>query len=98
MIEPIISNMVDIVDFSAYTTSMARRRHHRSSFLKHKRKYRKHGAFQLKLKQQTVYTVAAIWMWLFAGIITISFFGEGTLLTSLREELNYNLGWAMYGL
>jgi DNA segregation ATPase FtsK/SpoIIIE, S-DNA-T family len=90
--------MVDIVDFSAYTRFMARRRHHSRSVFHHKRKYKKHSPFQLKLKQQTVYTVAAIWMWLFAGIITISFFGEGTLLTTLREELTYNLGWVMYGL
>ncbi len=76
---------------------MARKRHRRS-FLRHKRKYRKHSPFQLKLKQQTVHTVAAIWLWLFAGTITISFFGEGALLTQLREELFYNLGWIVYGL
>ncbi len=74
---------------------MARRRH---KLFSRKRKYHKQSPFQLKLKQQTVYTVGAIWLWLFAGIITISFFGEGGLLTRLREELMYNIGWTMYGL
>ena len=63
-----------------------------------KRKYRKHGPFQLKLKKQTVYTVGAIWLWLFAGLITLSFFGEGELLTRLRDELMLHVGWAMYTL
>ena len=71
----------------------------RRSLLRHgKRKYRKKSPFQLKLKQQTVYTVAAIWLWLFAGIVTLSFFGEGALLTRLREELLFHIGWTMYGL
>jgi DNA segregation ATPase FtsK/SpoIIIE, S-DNA-T family len=75
---------------------MARRR--RKLFSGGKRKYKKRSPFQLKLKQQTIYTVGAIWLWLFAGIITISFFGEGALLTRLREELTFNIGWTMYGL
>lgn len=64
----------------------------------HKRKYKKHGGFQIKLKQQTVYTVGAIWLWLFAAIISVSFFGEGSLLTTLREELLLHIGWVMFGL
>ncbi|MEK7065411.1 MAG: DNA translocase FtsK, partial [Patescibacteria group bacterium] len=64
---------------------------------RHYRKRRSHfGA--VKLKKQTVYTVAAIWMWLFAGTITLAFFGEGTLLTQLRNEITYHIGWGMYGL
>ena len=70
----------------------------RRSFFGGKRKYRRHNPFALKLKQQTVYTVAAIWLWLFAGIVTLSFFGEGALLTRLREELLLHLGWTMYAL
>jgi S-DNA-T family DNA segregation ATPase FtsK/SpoIIIE len=75
---------------------MARKRH--STFGGNKRKYKKRSPFQLKLKQQTVYTVGAIWLWLFAAIITISFFGEGALLTRLREELLLHVGWVMFGL
>lgn len=52
----------------------------------------------MKLKKQTVYTVGAIWLWLFAIIITLSFFGDGALLTRLREELVYHVGWVMFGL
>ncbi len=74
---------------------MSKKRHAASV---HKRKYRKRSHFGLKLKQQTVYTIAAIWLWLFAGIVTLSFFGEGLLLTRLREELLLHVGWIMYGL
>jgi S-DNA-T family DNA segregation ATPase FtsK/SpoIIIE len=63
-----------------------------------RRHYHKRSPFTLKLKKQTVYTVGAIWLWLFAGTITLSFFGDGVLLTRLREELTINLGWIMYGL
>ncbi|MEK7544125.1 MAG: DNA translocase FtsK [Patescibacteria group bacterium] len=61
-----------------------------------RRRYKKHSPFQFKLKQQTVYTVGAIWMWLFAAVITLSFFGEGTVLTSLRDALTTHVGWIMY--
>lgn len=63
---------------------------------KAKRKYHKRSPFKFKLKKQTVYTVGAVWIWLFAAAIALSFVGEGTLLTMLREELVLNLGWAMY--
>ena len=70
----------------------------RHKFRKSRRKYHKKNPLNLKLKKQTVYTVGAIWLWLFAGAITLSFFSEGVLMTKLREELLYNLGWTMYGL
>ncbi len=63
---------------------------------KSKRKYHKRKGFGLKLKKQTVYTVAAIWFWLFAGAICLSFFGEGSMLSSLRESLMGRFGWVMY--
>ncbi len=64
---------------------------------KHRRKYRRHHkGFGLKLKKQTVYTVAAIWFWLFAATIALSFFGEGVILSSLRESLTAHFGWTMY--
>ena len=63
-----------------------------------RRHYRKRSPFHLKLKKQTVYTVGAIWLWLFAAFITLSFFGEGTVFTRLREELTLHVGWVMYGL
>lgn len=61
-----------------------------------KRKYRRRNPFSFKLKKQTVATVGAIWLVLFAVVITVSFFGEGALLTRLREELVYQVGWLMY--
>lgn len=64
-----------------------------------KRHYRKRKARPpIKLKKQTVYTVGAIWMWLIAGTITVSFFGEGEVLTTLREELTYHIGWGIYAI
>lgn len=63
---------------------------------KSKRKYHKRKGIGLKLKKQTVYTVAAIWFWLFAGAICLSFFGEGSMLSSLRESLTGHFGWVMY--
>lgn len=65
---------------------------------KRKRAYKKRKGFGVKLKKQTVYTVGAIWLWLFAATITLAFFGEGSLLTRLREELTLHIGWGMYGL
>ncbi|MBI5019599.1 DNA translocase FtsK [Candidatus Gottesmanbacteria bacterium] len=65
-------------------------------FKKSKRKYHKRKGIGLKLKKQTVYTVAAIWFWLFAGAICLSFFGEGSMLSSLRESLSGRFGWVMY--
>lgn len=61
-----------------------------------RRRYKKQSPFRLKLKQQTVYTVGAIWLWLFAAVITLSFFGEGAVLSSLRDALTNHVGWIMY--
>lgn len=63
-----------------------------------KRRYHKRSPFHLKLKKQTVYTVGAVWLWLFAGTITLAFFGEGSVLTALREQLTYHIGWIWYAL
>lgn len=70
----------------------------RSFFGKGKRRYKRHSPFQfkLKLKTQTIYTVGAIWLWLFAAVITLSFFGEGAVLTALRDALVTHVGWIMY--
>jgi DNA segregation ATPase FtsK/SpoIIIE, S-DNA-T family len=62
-----------------------------------KRKYHKRKKVGLmKLKKQTVYTVGAIWLWLFAGAVTLSFFGQGTVLVHLREALTEHIGWTYY--
>lgn len=53
---------------------------------------------KIKLKKQTVYTVGAIWLWLFAAVVTLAFFGEGDVLSQLRRELTYHIGWGMYAL
>lgn len=63
-----------------------------------KRHYHKRSPLKLKLKKQTASTVGAVWLWLFAGMITLAFFGEGTVLTTLREQLLYHVGWVMYTL
>jgi len=63
---------------------------------KKRRRYHKRGPLSFKLKKQTVYTVGAIWLWLFAAIISFSFFLEGELLTRLRDELFWHFGWIMF--
>lgn len=65
---------------------------------KHKRKYKHRKKGGLKLKKQTVYTVAAIWLWLFAGFICLSFFGEGEIFSALRLNLTEHIGWIMFPL
>jgi cellulose synthase/poly-beta-1,6-N-acetylglucosamine synthase-like glycosyltransferase len=65
---------------------------------KKKRKYhhRRHHITGMKLKKQTVYTIGALWLWLFAIIITLSFFGEGYLLIQLKSLLFREFGWTFY--
>lgn len=50
----------------------------------------------MKLKKQTAYTVTAIWLWIFAGAVFLSFFGEGTALSRLYDALYTKIGWAIY--
>ena len=68
----------------------------RSFFGRGRRRYKKRSPFHFKLKTQTVYTVGAIWLWLFAAVITLSFFGEGAVLSTLRDALTLHVGWVMY--
>lgn len=76
---------------SFYTDSMKR-----SFFGRGRRRYKRRSPFHFKLKKQTVYTVGAIWLWLFAAVITLSFFGEGAVLSALRDALDIHVGWIMY--
>ncbi len=68
----------------------------RSFFGRGRRRYKRHSPFHFRLKQQTVYTVGAIWLWLFAAVVTLSFFGEGAVLSALRDALVAHVGWIMY--
>ena len=66
---------------------------------KRKRSYKKRGPLKMmKLKKQTVYTVGAVWLWLFSAVILLSFFIDAKMLSPLREELYSSLGWVMYPL
>lgn len=65
-------------------------------FGRRRRRYKRRSLFHFKLKKQTVSTVGAIWLWFFAAVITLSFFGEGALLTALQEILVKRVGWVMY--
>ncbi len=66
--------------------------------MQRKRHYRKRGPFHLKLKKQTIYTVASVWLWLFAAAIFLSFFGEGTALSRLRDAIYTKIGPLLYPL
>lgn len=48
---------------------------------------------KLKLKKNTVYTIAAVMLLGVAGIIGLSFFQEGTMLARVREEIINYFGW-----
>lgn len=61
-----------------------------------KRSYHRRSKSNFKLKKETIYTVSAIWFWLIAGMITLSFFGDGAVLERLRTELRGNFGWGMF--
>ncbi len=63
---------------------------------KRKRRYKRRNPLKIKLKKQTVSTVAAVWLWIFAAGIMLSFFGEGVLLNRLRDELTYEIGWTYF--
>lgn len=73
---------------------MAKRR--KKFLFTRKRRYHKRNPYSIKLKKQTIYTIAAIWLWIVAGAVTLSFFGEGTILTLLRDQLSTLVGWGMY--
>ncbi|MCX8009162.1 MAG: hypothetical protein N3A54_05705, partial [Patescibacteria group bacterium] len=60
--------------------------------------YRRRRGSQFTIKKETVYTVGAIWFWLIAGVITLSFFNDALLLTQVREELLARFGWGMYAI
>lgn len=63
---------------------------------KHRSYHRRKSPYQFKVKKETVFTVAAIWFWLVAAVISFSFFSDEAFLKKLNEELFGNLGWIMY--
>jgi S-DNA-T family DNA segregation ATPase FtsK/SpoIIIE len=65
---------------------------------KRRKKYRRRRKSipAVRLKKQTVYTVGAIWMWIFAIIITFSFFAEGYLVEMMRSVLWGRFGWTYF--
>lgn len=52
----------------------------------------------MDINKDTVRTVAAIWFWLIAAVVTFSFFGEGEFIVRLRDQLYGQLEWGMYGI
>ncbi len=61
-----------------------------------RRKYRHRSHFKIKLKKETVKTIGAIWMWLIAATIFLSFFGSGSPIHMIHDELFGQIGWATY--
>lgn len=49
--------------------------------------------FRIRLKQQTIYTIASVTLIAFAGVIFLSYFQEGIVLTRVREEIINFFGW-----
>jgi S-DNA-T family DNA segregation ATPase FtsK/SpoIIIE len=66
-----------------------------------KRKYHRHLRHRrqtvgIKLKKQTVYTVGAIWLWIFAIILTFSFFADGYVMELIRKWMSDRFGWSYF--
>lgn len=77
---------------------MGRKKVQKRKYTKRARKRRHTGAGQLKLKKETVHTIGAIWLWIFSGIISFSFFSDHEVLSYVRSELLLLLGWGYYTL
>src|SRR3989338_1413721 len=56
-----------------------------------KRAYRK--KLKIKLKKETIYTIVQIGLLGVAGIVTLSFFQQGTVLSYVNETVTRYLGW-----
>lgn len=59
-----------------------------------RKKGRRKAPFSFKLKRDTVLSIAAIGLWLVAGLIIISFSGQGRFLAAVQERLRDTFGMA----
>lgn len=59
-----------------------------------RKKGRRRAPFKLKLKKDTLYSIASIILMAVASIITISFSGQGEWLSSLNKSLGTSFGFA----
>lgn len=60
-----------------------------------RKKGRRRAPFKLKLKRDTLYSIASVILMAIAGIIIISFSGQGSLLAALNARLGQDFGFAM---
>jgi len=56
------------------------------------RRYRR-SFFKIKLKKQTIFTIAATFLFAAAGLIVLSFTNRTALLIKIQELINQYLGW-----
>jgi len=63
--------------------------------VRRRRSYRryKQSLFKLKLKKQTVYTIASTFLFAFAGLILLSFTGTTPFLVKIQDQVTQYLGW-----
>lgn len=59
-----------------------------------RKKGRRRAPFKLKLKKDTLYSIASVILMAVASIITISFSGQGEWLSSLNKSLGASFGFA----
>jgi len=59
-----------------------------------RKKGRRRAPFKLKLKKDTLYSIASVILMAISAIIVISFTGQGTLLNSMNQSLASNFGFA----
>jgi S-DNA-T family DNA segregation ATPase FtsK/SpoIIIE len=59
-----------------------------------RKKGRRRAPFKLKLKKDTLYSIASVILMAISAIIIFSFTGQGTLLNSMNQSLASNFGFA----
>ena len=60
-----------------------------------RKKGRRRAPFKLKLKKDTLYSIAAITLIVFGLLIIISFSGQGSVLRQIQNSMRHNFGLAM---
>jgi len=58
-----------------------------------RRRYYRRSFFKFKLKKQTIYTIAAVFLFGTAGFVLLSFTGQGAALTKINNLVLEYFGW-----
>ncbi len=59
-----------------------------------RKKGRRKSPYKLKLKRDTLLSLASLFLWSIAGLIIVSFSGQGTILQKIQIQLQHTFGFA----